>query len=49
MLRHHAEIVPTRTKVSGATDHAPIDAAIAAEEEMRRTEDRASRSFATPL
>lgn len=46
---HVAEIMPTRDNFSGATDRAPIDAAIAAEEARRKAEGRESRSFATPL
>lgn len=46
---HVAEAMPTRANFSGAPDRAPIDAAIAREEERRRDEGRSSRSFATPL
>lgn len=46
---HVAEVMPTRANFSGLTDRAPLDAAIAEEEERRRREGRPSRSFATPL
>lgn len=46
---HVAEIMPTRDNFSGATDRAPIDAAIAKEEDRRRRAGLPSRSFATPL
>ncbi len=46
---HIAEVMPTSDKFSGLTDRAPLDAAIAAEEERRKREGRASKSFATLL
>ena len=44
---HFADAIPTRANFSGMTDRTPLDAAIAAEEARRRSEGRASRSFAT--
>ena len=44
---HVAEVMATRDNFPGATDRAPIDAAIAAEEARRQEEGRPSRSFAT--
>lgn len=46
---HVAEVMPTRKNFSGLADRTPLDAAIAAEEERRVREGRASKSFATPL
>lgn len=46
---HVAEVMPTRENFSGLADRTPLDAAIAAEEERRVREGRASKSFATPL
>ncbi|QPH54525.1 DUF1028 domain-containing protein [Pontivivens ytuae] len=46
---HFAEAMPSRANFSGQTDRTPLDAAIAAEEERRKSEGRESRSFATPF
>jgi hypothetical protein len=45
---HIAEVMPTRADFSGLTDRAPLDAAIAEEEERRTREGRQSQSLATP-
>lgn len=44
---HVAEAMPTAENFTGLTDRAPLDAAIAREEERRRAEGRTSRSRAT--
>ena len=44
---HIAEVMPTSDTFSGLTDRAPLDAAIAAEEEQRKRDGRTSKSFAT--
>jgi uncharacterized Ntn-hydrolase superfamily protein len=46
---HVADIMPTAANFSGLTDRSGIDAAIAAEEAMRKAEGRVSQSFATEL
>jgi uncharacterized Ntn-hydrolase superfamily protein len=46
---HIAEVMPTSDTFSGLTDRAPLDAAIAAEEEQRKRDGRKSKSFATLL
>ena len=46
---HVTEAMPTRANFSGTTDRSGIDAAINAEDEKRRAEERPSRSFATEL
>jgi len=46
---HIAEVMPDSSNFSGMTDRAPLDAAIAGEEERRKQEGRKSKSFATPL
>lgn len=44
-----SKTLPTRENPNGALDRSAIDAEIAAAEEKRKAEGRASRSFATPL
>ncbi|MFC6638955.1 DUF1028 domain-containing protein [Sulfitobacter sp. JBTF-M27] len=44
-----SKTLPTRANPSGTLDRTAIDAEIAAEDDRRKTEGRASRSFATPL
>lgn len=45
---HLVDALPTEEDFSGATDRAPIDAAIVADERRRREAGRASRSLARP-
>lgn len=46
---HVAEIMPTAANFSGLTERSSVDAAIAADEALRKAHGRPSRSFATEL